>query len=54
ALFWKMPIDQWGHARAPHVMLDLTDEADADAMINRVDEVLPSSLDVAAAAEPRQ
>jgi ADP-heptose:LPS heptosyltransferase len=24
ALFWKMPVEQWGHPAAPHVMVDLT------------------------------
>lgn len=36
ALFWKMPVDQWGHPRAPHVMLDLTSEPDVEAMVRRV------------------
>ncbi|MBE2253291.1 MAG: glycosyltransferase family 9 protein [Myxococcus sp.] len=40
ALFWKMPVDQWGHPRAPHVMLDLTNEPDVDAMVARVTERL--------------
>lgn len=40
ALFWKMPIDQWGHSRAPHVMLDLTNEPGVDAMVERVDAVI--------------
>ena len=41
ALFWKMPIDQWGHTRAPHVMLDLTHEPGVEAMVARVDGAIP-------------
>ncbi len=40
ALFWKMPIDQWGHPRPPHAMLDVTNEPDVAAMVARVVEVL--------------
>lgn len=40
ALFWKMPVDQWGHSRAPHVMLDLTNEPGVDAMVARVDAAI--------------
>jgi ADP-heptose:LPS heptosyltransferase len=36
ALFWKMPVGQWGHARPPHVMLDLTNEPGVEAMVARV------------------
>lgn len=36
ALFWKMPVEQWGHLAAPHVMLDLTHEPDVEAMVERV------------------
>jgi heptosyltransferase III len=36
ALFWKMPVDQWGHPRPPHAMLDLTNEPGVDAMVARV------------------
>ncbi len=51
ALFWKMPIDQWGHSRSPHVMLDLTNEPGIEAMVARVD----ASLDIeAATTQPRQ
>ncbi len=50
ALFWKMPIDQWGHSRPPHVMLDLTNEPGVEAMVARVD----ASLGVEAPTQPRQ
>jgi hypothetical protein len=36
ALFWKMPVEQWGHPRAPHAMLDLTHEPSNEAMALRV------------------
>lgn len=36
ALFWKMPVEQWGHPRAPHVMLDVTHEPSNEAMALRV------------------
>ncbi len=36
ALFWKMPVDQWGHPWPPHAMLDLTNEPGVDAMVARV------------------
>lgn len=36
ALFWNMPVEQWGHPRAPHVMLDLTGLHGVDAMVERV------------------
>jgi ADP-heptose:LPS heptosyltransferase len=42
ALFWKMPVEQWGHPQAPHVMLDLTPEPDAEAMARRVAEAVAS------------
>lgn len=40
ALFWNMPVDQWGHPKAPHVMLDLTNEQGIDAMVARVTQAL--------------
>ncbi|MBL8921426.1 MAG: glycosyltransferase family 9 protein [Myxococcaceae bacterium] len=40
ALFWKMPVEQWGHSGRPHTMLDLTAEPDAEAMARRVAEVV--------------
>lgn len=40
ALFWKMPVAQWGHPAPPHVMLELTHEKDVEAMVARVREAL--------------
>jgi len=40
ALFWKMPVAQWGHPAPPHVMLELTHEKDVEAMVGRVREAL--------------
>lgn len=43
ALFWKMPVEQWGHPHQPHVMLDLTPEPDAEAMAKRVVDAVASA-----------
>jgi heptosyltransferase III len=40
ALFWRMPVDQWGHLKSPHSMLDLTNESSVDSMVARVAQVL--------------
>lgn len=44
ALFWKMPVEQWGHLRAPHVMLELTDEPDVEAMARKTCAALGALL----------
>ncbi len=44
-LFWKMPVDQWGHPRPPHHMLDLTNEPSVEAMVEKVRAALPSLAD---------
>lgn len=36
ALFWRMPIAQWGHSYPPHAMVELTHEPDVDAMVRKV------------------
>jgi len=40
ALFWKMPVERWGHPVPPHQMLDLTLEPGVDAMVGRVVDAL--------------